>query len=533
MTRSKTWRLGGGIDLTAPARAHPGSLTGCLNYESLSDGYRRVDGYERFDGQPAPSEAEGADEAAYRRAKIGAVPGEGEILGVWRHLGVTYAFRADGSGSCAMHESTAEGWREVDGARPEHDPGRRMEFCSANFRGQSGQSRVYAVTGAGPAVEYDPRARRLRHLRTGIAHADDTPVLVAAYRSHLFLGYERGSVVHSALGDPGSFASSGGAAEMAVGDDLTGMLAGYRQALILFGRNSCYALTGASAADWRLSELSGEAGAMRRTAAVMDQPVCLDDRGIRTVSAAESIGDFSIATISERVRKYLDYKRDAGVLPSQALRVRRKSQYRLCFEDGECLVTTLVLRERGPRAEFTVSAYDLHDGAGAPSPGVVRCGCSVEDADGRERVFFALEGSGYVYEMDRGNTFDGHPVVSYLRTSYYDAGSPDRLKRWLKLRVHCDSDDWSALRVAADFHDDSVSRDWEGEDFRVLGSPSRWGERPWGTFAWDGSPRRMAAARLAGRGRNLSVHVSSDDPGNPPHVLSALTATYRPLREMR
>jgi hypothetical protein len=50
--------LGGGLDLITPAIAQkPGSAIGALNYEPVSNGYRRVEGYERFDGRTSPTDA--------------------------------------------------------------------------------------------------------------------------------------------------------------------------------------------------------------------------------------------------------------------------------------------------------------------------------------------------------------------------------------------------------------------------------------------------------------------------------------------
>lgn len=49
----------GGLDLETPALSlGKGSLIGCQNYEcDIQGGYRRIDGYERFDGRVLPSEA--------------------------------------------------------------------------------------------------------------------------------------------------------------------------------------------------------------------------------------------------------------------------------------------------------------------------------------------------------------------------------------------------------------------------------------------------------------------------------------------
>lgn len=55
-TRTQYYPLGGGLDLATPALSvPPGRLLACVNFEPhYSDGYRRINGYERFDGRPRP-----------------------------------------------------------------------------------------------------------------------------------------------------------------------------------------------------------------------------------------------------------------------------------------------------------------------------------------------------------------------------------------------------------------------------------------------------------------------------------------------
>lgn len=48
----------GGLDLVSQAvLMPPGRAIGCLNYEPVAEGYRRIGGFERMDGRPAPSRA--------------------------------------------------------------------------------------------------------------------------------------------------------------------------------------------------------------------------------------------------------------------------------------------------------------------------------------------------------------------------------------------------------------------------------------------------------------------------------------------
>ena len=530
--KTSSWRLGGGLDLSTPAIArsrNPGSLIGCLNYEARREGYRRIDGYERFDGRPSPSDVAALPEdrqvaeSESRRRLIQPVPGSGEVLGVWRYRGRTYAFRRGESGTVRMVRSSPAGWRDVRlGAVMRASDQQRFRFVNYNFRGQGQQENMYGVSGAGPPFEFD--GETCREIATGVSGA--YPVLVAVHQKHLFLGYADGSVIHSDLGEPTSFTALGGASEIAIGDELTGLVSGYRNTLFLFGRNKTVRLSGSSALDWRTETISEEAGAMRSTAVLIDQPLCFDDRGLRSHEATEAYGDFSIATLTERVRPWLDYKRQGGAVPVGATRVRSKSQYRLFFDDGECLVMTQIGRSDGGLSrEFTISAYDLHVD-GTTRAGVVTNVCSVEDPDGRERIFFTLAGSGYVYEMERGTSFDGYPVPAYVRLAYNDLRSPHIIKRFRKIQLECNSIFRSTFRVTADFDDDMQEGERPGESFSISGPPSRWDEDEWSDFDWDGMPTRVAHARIAGRGRNISAVLYSELSDQPPHVFEGVTLYY-------
>lgn len=55
-TDTKYYALGGGLDVVTPALSvPPGRLLTCVNFEPwFSGGYRRIDGFERFDGRPRP-----------------------------------------------------------------------------------------------------------------------------------------------------------------------------------------------------------------------------------------------------------------------------------------------------------------------------------------------------------------------------------------------------------------------------------------------------------------------------------------------
>ena len=745
MLKPTTWRLGGGLDLTTPQTLrskHPGSLIAALNYEDRKEGYRRIDGFERFDGRPTPSSLRKKTDRDAARAAIEMVPGKGELLGVWRYRGNSYAFtEALNSQIIEMYVSSPTGWQKVpidkligftlgggrvpvphqtikgrtseatatvqeiilqdgswansdgvgvlvvravvgtfqadevlvigqeagDGAvsvgaiitgssgdfagyrynlephlqvgnshvegdypdledftefgvenqnlvlvvsTPDDEgffddkeiyvefpsnrravyrfsaakvveienhvqyswpllgaqylnppltsdrivfrirqlgyqpqsttmtaagppvdqriiagPESRFRFTNRNFFGQAHQERMYGVSGSGPAFEFD--GRTFFSLHTGAA--DDRPILVSGHRKHLFLGYRGGSVIHSGTGKPRNFEAIEGAVEIATGDELTGMLSGYKGVLILSGRNRTDVLKGKTPQSWDLDTLSEEAGAMWGTLVEMESPVCFDDRGIREIEATLKFGDLSIGYTSEHIRPLLDRLREGGVMPVSAVRVRNKSQYRIWFDDGRCLVVRHDENRGGKVRAFTVNAYRVEID-GNKRRGIVTNVCSVEDPDGRERIFATMKGSRYVYELDKGDSFDGLPISAFLQLPFNDMGQPYRDKHFSIVLVEATARRSSRFKIWFDFDDKQMRRFKSDDSYEILTELGVWGESHWGEFQWAGAAKRLAEARVDTRGRNLSIMIVSVGEENPPHTVTGVTAYWHPAR---
>ena len=93
VTRTTYYPLEGGLDIvTPPLSVSPGTALAMVNYEPwYQGGYRRIPGYERFDGRPKPSDAtfQGWDSTDVSAATIGlAVTGDisgttGVVCGLW------------------------------------------------------------------------------------------------------------------------------------------------------------------------------------------------------------------------------------------------------------------------------------------------------------------------------------------------------------------------------------------------------------------------------------------------------------------
>ena len=182
---------------------------------------------------------------------------------------------------------------------------------------------------------------------------------------------------------------------------------------------------------------------MAGTVQLMDEPVCLDDRGFRNVTATQRFGDFSIATISEQIRPLLDRKREGGILPVTSVRIRRKSQYRIWFNDGDCIVIGYVRRGRSTRTWNThvrSSTSGQTDATGSDrywycEPCVLGRGQRWQGTCLRDHARVRLR----VRARPRSRHSTGTQSRATFGCAYNDFKSPHLVKRYRKLLLEVDS----------------------------------------------------------------------------------------------
>ena len=134
--------------------------------------------------------------------------------------------------------------------------GGRFDFVNSNFGGHSGTNRMYGCDGKSLGWEWDGAV--FVPIITGMTA--DTPAHVFVHKKHLFFSFTGGSVQHSGIGDPYAWTILSGAAELAIGEEITGFSGNATKTLTIFGRNKIAILYGTSAADWELVVLTDEAG---------------------------------------------------------------------------------------------------------------------------------------------------------------------------------------------------------------------------------------------------------------------------------
>lgn len=509
----------GGLDLVSAALSvKDGTLAGCKNYEvSTVSGYKRMLGYERFDGRTSPSslvESDYADRTTWiaaietARTPITEVPGEGGILGVWHYNDTCYAFRNKvGGASAGMYKSTAAGWVEVT-TGVTLNPDGRYEFVNYNFYASSGLACMYGCDGVNKAFEYD--GTTFTQITTGMTV--DTPTHIEAHKKYLFLAFAGGSLQISPIGDPtGTWtAAVTPATEIGMGDDITGIQSTQGDSLAIFSRNSIHILYGSSGTDWTLKPFSSQLGALGYSTQRLQSVIFLDDYGVTRLDTAQTYGDFKTTSMTSAINPLLESKR--GKLIASVV-IRNKDQYRLYFNDKS--VITLSFKS-GKMIGISTQLLDNQP----------TCVCSSEDSSGREVAFFGSD-NGFVYQMEKGNSFDGASIESWLRLNFSNFRSPQNKKRFFKFVLELETSELLNISFLPIFnYGDPNSPDSIPSDSEIIGGGGSWGDLIYGDFVWGAQLVGEAYGYIDGLGKTVSLYIRNDSNYEKPHTLQGAIFHY-------
>lgn len=385
--------------------------------------------------------------------------------------------------------------------------GGRYEFDIFNFYGSIGFERAYGVNGVGPAFEFDGDS--IIPILTGMP--DDRPFLITEHRNHLFLGFPKGSLQHSELGEPRSFDARFGAAELGMGHELTNIVGNTSASLIVTTDTSTAVLTGNDSSDWVLEGLNKDAGAKLRTAQQVGKVVYLDNVGLRSIEASSAYGNFKMGVYTALISTELENKRKAGVTPVGSCVIKSKDQYLLFFSDGSGI--SVYFGRKNP--ECMLFEY----------PFVVTC-LHLAEVDGVERLFAGGD-DGFVYEINKGTSFDGAEIEAFLALPFGFQGDPRALKRYHKAAFEIIAGARSDISFMAQFDYGSDYQQFvEQSSLEVSGEGGLWGIPAWGDFVWSAPASATAEVWLNGVGANMGLIVKSSSSRMKSYVLQGVTLMF-------
>lgn len=383
-------------------------------------------------------------------------------------------------------------------------PGGRYEFVNENFYGATNRKGMYGCDGVN--LGFMLTANGFRQIPTGMVV--DAPNHIAEHKKHLFFSFPGGSIQHSPIGNPGeTWIPLLGAGEIATGDECTGFSGLPGDTLGIMNRNRLYTLYGTSSSNWNLIEQSDESGAIEHTVQRIGNPIYFDDRGLMDFKAVQAYGDFKNSSFSQKIRKTLRLNKK-NVLSS--IRVRDKNQYRLFFNTNSFVICSF---EDKKLSGFSLCEY--------PIP--VECTASVEDANGNEILLFGSN-DGYVYQMDKGTSFDGAEVDAFVRLAFNFMGGAEINKKFFKAVFEVDSSEELEIRFTPDF--DYGETEDVSQDLSVSASGGVWDVSVWDEFVWGDQLISNPVAYIDGSGQNIGITIFTSHTYERPHTLNSVIIHY-------
>ena len=399
-------------------------------------------------------------------------------------------------------------------------PGGRVETVQTNFYGQAKSVRVYGCDGVNRAWEFD--GSTLVPISSGAT--PDTPSHIVAHKNHLFLAI-KSSVIHSAPGWPYNFNGADGASEIPTGDIVTAMqeLPGNQTtgALAIFSQTNTNMLYGTSVNNWNYVPFNTGTGSLPYTVENMAQTFMFDAHGVFTMDATLNYGNFDQASLTANIRPYVNANR---AYTTVSYLCRTKSQYRLCFSNGNGLHLTVV------DGKFTGAMPVWF-----PILGGVYNAWSGVGPDGNE-VVYLCGGDGMLYQAEKGTSFDGASIPSMLTLVYSSIKTPRILKRYRKAGVEMVGTSYVPLSFYYSFGYGRPEYQMPlPEAYGVPLSAATWDTVgvQWDGFTWDANTNGVVECEMNGTAENVALTFASNVAFADAFTLNSVTIHFTPRRGLR
>jgi hypothetical protein len=134
-------------------------------------------------------------------------------------------------------------------------------------------------------------------------------------------------------------------------------------------------------------------------------------------------------------------------------------------------------------------------------------------------VFFGSD-DGFIYETEKGTSFDGDHVVSALRPAFHHSGNPDRVKRYRSGRVEAVADGPCSLFVTPDLSfGDTVQAE---RDISAAIGGAAWNLADFETFNYNARIEPLKSFRIEADGTHIGLLIRHVSKVERQHTLRAI-----------
>ena len=322
------------------------------------------------------------------------------------------------------------------------------------------------------------------------------------------------------------FRSASGSGTINAGFNITG-LAKFRDALYIFGKDKIKKLTGSSASDFAVAEVTDNIGCIATDSIIElgGDVLFLASDGIRPIQGTARIGDVELETVSKPVQQLLQALPSTHDLSNMSsVVIRNKSQFRYFFPktttsaaDTAGIIGGLRFADRRIGWEF---GELLGIRAFVATSGLI------------DNVEYVLHGdaSGEIFKQESGSTFNTANVVSVYATPflYFDSTEKRKIYQHISLFTRPEGSSTINLGIAYDWDDPNVP-DPSTYSLTTAGALARYtttGSTYDSTFTFDGSSSPILESNIQGSGRAISLVITSTGTQSP-YSISGFSITYQ------
>lgn len=536
------------------------------------------------------------DAATQYRGDIEAVPGSGDILGVWFYDDVVYAFRNHTDGlSAKMWKSTSSGWVEVAlGSAIEFDGGtaeilegqtltgltsgasctvRRIEVRSGTWAG--GTAAGVIITDAITSGPYQNNENlQVGGVTKAVANGASAAQTLSPSGAYEFVNANFGAQVEtfSMFGCDGvnkGFEFDGTYyVPITTGtptDAPTHVAVHANHLFFAFGSSAIHSEVG-EPHKWDAALSAGEIGTGDTIHGFQVLPGqalgCVSRNSTRAILGTSS-ADWTIQVISPDsggVARTIQSMGSIVMVDDRGLiEVRPGQEYgnfgystvsrnvqNLFDRYRDSYVASCIVRGKNQYRVFTddgtVIIMRMEPGQGreftlARFDDIPTCVCSEEGTNGSERIFFGTS-TGMVYEMERGTSFDGDNILAAMVTWPLTARAPTLHKTFRHAWFEVETDLYSEIEISPQFDYESGDTMPESSSesdflFTVRGEGGRWDSAYFESFFWDSPYVSKMKMDISGSGYAIAFVILSDSAIDRGHLIRAVEYTYSPRRQNR
>tara|TARA_R110000851_G_scaffold4382_1_gene17873 strand:+ start:1074 stop:2825 length:1752 start_codon:yes stop_codon:yes gene_type:complete len=348
---------------------------------------------------------------------------------------------------------------------------------------------------------------------------------VASFKSHMFYAGKSTTpeeLIFSAPFNEDDFASGNGAGSIRVDDTIVGLKV-FRDSLFIFCENRIFKLTGNTLSDFSMIPVTRSIGCLNGDTIqeFAGDLIFLGPDGLRTVAATAKIGDTELGTISKNVQSLFDDNiKDSALFESVV--IADKTQYRIFFtkpNQAENITrgVTCVMKQQG---------FEFSEIRG------IKPSCTDTFVSAGDVRVLHGDFSGFIHRQEKGNTFDGIPILGRYRSTdlaFGDTGIRKHMQRVIinykpesaiaaELLVRYDNENSDSTRPAAYVLNSSdVAAQFGTAIFSSAGSEVR--------FVLGGPSQPLVRQAVEGSGFSVVLRIN-DGGESAPYSLKGFQLEY-------